>query len=62
MFKSGVFKDKYALESCNKPMHISYFYYSNVTSNNISCLSFHGPTSQLIQMLKDSSAKYAAWK
>lgn len=57
MFETGMFNDKYAIEPCQKPVHISYFHYNNITSNNVSCLSFHGPTSQLSRLLKDSPAK-----
>lgn len=58
MFDTGNFEERMQIEKCHNNKHDpSYFFYSNITSNNIKCLSFHGHASQLADILKTSSAK-----
>lgn len=57
MFETGKFEDKIAVEPCNEMPLINFYEYSNLTSNNIKCLSFHGPAAQLSKILSNSSAR-----
>ncbi|KAI4467185.1 gdp-fucose protein o-fucosyltransferase 2 [Holotrichia oblita] len=57
MFETGKFEEKMSIEDCNEPIRVNYFYYNNITSNNVRCLSFHGYTSQLTSVLKNSTAR-----
>nr|XP_022901454.1 GDP-fucose protein O-fucosyltransferase 2 [Onthophagus taurus] len=57
MFQSGKFIEKMSIEKCNEPVDPNYFYYKNITSNNVKCLSFHGFTDQLTNLFETSSSK-----
>lgn len=57
MFETGVFEDKIAIELCSQMPLVNFYEYSNLTSSNIKCLSFHGPAAQLANILKNSSAR-----
>ncbi|EFA07652.2 GDP-fucose protein O-fucosyltransferase 2 [Tribolium castaneum] len=57
MFETGNFKDRMQIEQCAQKYQINYFFYKNVTSNNVKCLSYHGPATKLSQLLLKSSAK-----
>lgn len=57
MFSSGKFEEKMNISSCVKEPTTNFYYYQNVTSNNIRCLSFHGHTSQLTKILKETNAQ-----
>ncbi|XP_060536544.1 GDP-fucose protein O-fucosyltransferase 2 [Cylas formicarius] len=57
MFETGKFVDKLEIQKCQNPPKVRYFYYNNMTSTNVKCLSFHGPASQLIQLLQNTSSK-----
>lgn len=58
MFKSGNFEDKWEIEKCQNPPKLRFFYYTNITSYNVQCLSFHGPSSKLIEVFKQEQARY----
>lgn len=57
MFESGNFEDRMKVEKCAQNFQINYFFYKNMTSKNIKCLSYHGPATKLSELLLKSSAK-----
>jgi peptide-O-fucosyltransferase len=57
MFETGNFKNKMQIEECAENYQINYFFYKNLTSHNVKCLSYHGPATKLSQLLQKSSAK-----
>ncbi|XP_045460852.1 GDP-fucose protein O-fucosyltransferase 2 [Harmonia axyridis] len=57
MMKSGNFMNKLEVAACDQEEQISYFYYTNITSNNVKCMRFHGPSTLLTQILSASSAR-----
>lgn len=57
MFENGNFEEKMSIENCDEPIQTNFFYYENITSSNIQCLSFHGFASQLTEILKKSTAR-----
>ncbi|XP_066257171.1 GDP-fucose protein O-fucosyltransferase 2 [Euwallacea similis] len=57
MFKSGNFEDKWEIEKCQKLPKLRFFYYTNITSYNVQCLSFHGPSTKLIEVFKQDQAR-----
>ncbi|KAF5299583.1 hypothetical protein FQR65_LT09388, partial [Abscondita terminalis] len=57
MFETGKFDDKMEIQKCNKPIRTNFYYYNNVTSDNIKCLSFHGPVQLLQKILKITKAQ-----
>lgn len=57
MMQSGNFVNKLEVGKCDHEEPISYFYYTNITSKNIKCLRFHGPSTLLTEILTTSSAK-----
>ncbi|KAK6626711.1 hypothetical protein RUM44_009187 [Polyplax serrata] len=65
-FTSGNFEDRMALEPCQEELpyestpngFLGHFWnYPNLTAKNVDCLSFHGPATQLIDILKKTEAK-----
>lgn len=58
MFETGNFEERMQIDTCHNEHNPTFFFFSNITSNNIKCLSFHGHTSQLVNILHSSSAKY----
>lgn len=57
MFKTGNFEDRLAVEDCQNEIQTNFFYFDNVTSENMYCLSFHGHTSLLTKILETTSAR-----
>ncbi|RZC35369.1 GDP-fucose protein O-fucosyltransferase 2, partial [Asbolus verrucosus] len=57
MFETGNFEDRMKLEKCTKNYQINYFFYKNITSHNVKCLSYHGPATKLSKLLEKSPAK-----
>ncbi|KAL1512523.1 hypothetical protein ABEB36_002104 [Hypothenemus hampei] len=57
MFKSGRFEDKWNIEKCQRPPKLRFFHYANITSKNIQCLSFHGPSTKLIEIFKQDESR-----
>lgn len=57
MFETGNFEERMEIDKCHNVHVANFFFYSNFTSNNIKCLSFHGHASQLVDILHNSSAK-----
>ncbi|CAG9766227.1 unnamed protein product [Ceutorhynchus assimilis] len=57
MFESGNFVDKWSVEKCQKPPKLRFFHYTNITSNNVQCLSFHGPATKLSEVLKQDKSR-----
>ncbi|XP_018322951.1 GDP-fucose protein O-fucosyltransferase 2 isoform X2 [Agrilus planipennis] len=55
MFKTNNFEDRMLIEPCQNVIQTSFFYYENITSTNIKCLSFHGKVSDLSKLLRDST-------
>lgn len=58
MFESGNFEDRMAISDCLQEIKTNFFFYDNVTSDNIKCLSFHGYTSQLINVIDNTTARF----
>ncbi|KAK9890965.1 hypothetical protein WA026_013303 [Henosepilachna vigintioctopunctata] len=56
MMTTGYFVNKWQVVECEEEDEISYFYYTNVTSNNVKCLKFHGPSTYLTELLLKSRA------
>ncbi|CAH0550446.1 unnamed protein product [Brassicogethes aeneus] len=56
MFESGNFEDRMEVEKCTKDYKPLFFHYSNITSNNVKCLSFHGSSTNLIKLFNESTA------
>lgn len=56
MFETGNFEERMSIEDCEKEIATSFFYYDNITSNNIRCLSFHGHVANLKKILKTSKS------
>ncbi|XP_076268681.1 O-fucosyltransferase 2 isoform X2 [Rhynchophorus ferrugineus] len=57
MFETGNFEEKWKVEKCQKAPKSRYFYYSNITSNNVKCISFHGPATKLSEVFKKTNAR-----
>ncbi|XP_066152353.1 GDP-fucose protein O-fucosyltransferase 2 isoform X2 [Euwallacea fornicatus] len=57
MFKSGNFEDKWEIGKCQKLPKLRFFYYTNITSYNVQCLSFNGPSTKLIEVFKQDRAR-----
>lgn len=57
MFKTGNFEDRLAVEDCQNEMQTNFFFYDNLTSNHMHCLSFHGHTSLLTRVLETTNAR-----
>lgn len=57
MFESGKFEEKWNVDKCSKPPKLRFFYYSNITSYNVQCVSFHGPATKLAELLKQDQSK-----
>lgn len=57
MFKTGNFEDRLAIEDCQNEIQTNFFFYNNLTSKSIRCLSFHGHTTLLSKILKATRAK-----
>lgn len=57
MFKTGNFEDRLAIEDCQTEIQTNFFYYNNITSKNMRCLSFHGHTSLLTKILESTEAR-----
>lgn len=57
MFESGHFEEKWSIEKCRKPPKLRFFYHTNITSNNVQCLSFHGPASKLAEIFEQDPSR-----
>lgn len=57
MFKTGNFEERLAVDNCQNEIETNFFFYKNVTSKNMRCLSFHGHTSLLTRILETSKAR-----
>lgn len=57
MFETNNFEERMSIEPCTKKIETNFFNYSNMTSNNIKCLSLHGHMSQLTDILKKSNSR-----
>ncbi|KAJ3648605.1 hypothetical protein Zmor_020398 [Zophobas morio] len=57
MFETGNFEDRMKIEECRAKSHLIYFFYNNITSKNVKCLSYHGPATKLSELLDKSPAK-----
>lgn len=57
MFETGNFEERVEIGKCNKRISTHFFYYDNVTSEIIKCLSFHGHTSQLEEVLGNTTSR-----
>lgn len=58
MFETGNFEERMAVTDCKSNDKVNFFHYTNLTSDNVKCLSFHGHTSQLKDLLLKSKARY----
>lgn len=57
MFETGNFEERWKIEKCLQPPKLRFFYYTNITSNNVKCLSFHGPATKLSEVLAQTQAR-----
>lgn len=57
MFETGNFEERMSVEPCQKEIQTNFYHYSNITSDNIKCLSFHGHSLNLIELLETSTAR-----
>ncbi|KAB0804797.1 hypothetical protein PPYR_01767 [Photinus pyralis] len=57
MFDTGKFEDKMQIEKCATKPKTNFYFYNNITSDSIKCLSFHGQASHLKKVLEESNAQ-----
>ncbi|XP_056633675.1 GDP-fucose protein O-fucosyltransferase 2 isoform X1 [Diorhabda sublineata] len=57
MFETGDFRDRMEISPCRNKNDNNYFFYKNVSSANVKCLSYHGPATKLIELLRNTTAK-----
>ncbi|XP_030764896.1 uncharacterized protein LOC115889108 isoform X3 [Sitophilus oryzae] len=57
MFETGNFEERWKVEKCHKPPKLKYFYYANITSNTVKCISFHGPATKLQEIFLKTNAR-----